>query len=834
MTATACRHCGEPVTAASPAAPDFCCQGCAGAYELINDLGLQSYYARRSVDPDIRPLRPDQEEVGLFDFADLATRDETGICHLDMMIDGLHCAACVWLIETLLQRQDSVTHARVNMTTRRLHLEWRGTSEDISQIIAPVLQMGYRLIPYDPAALERATDRSNRELLRCLAVAGFAAGNVMLLSVSIWAGYFQGMGEYTRDLFHWISALIAMPAAVYAGRPFYRSAIGALTHRRVNMDVPISLAVMLALGMSLFETIRGAPHAYFDSAITLLFFLLIGRYLDGHARGQARSAAEHMLSLRARSVTVITPDGTRKPMAPEKAEPGMVVLVAAGERIGVDGAVIDGESDVDTSVITGESLPANVTTGSKVFAGTANLSAPIRVSVTATGNSTLLAEIVRLMENAEQGRAKYVALADRVARAYAPAVHSLAAITFLGWWIIGGVGWQTALMNAISVLIITCPCALALAVPVVQVLATGRLLRAGILVKSATALERLTAITGVIFDKTGTLTSGRPELIRDPDQNTRENDHALRLATSMAANSNHPLSRALIRAFPDVTPATGVQEIPGKGLSMTSPTGEIRLGSLAFCEAATASTATPAQIRQPALATTGAEKAATEQPKSDRFAPPGAAPDQAAAVKNSDTGPELWLAEPGKAPRRFVFRDLPRQDARETIESLKSRGLSVALLSGDRRENVSQLAEMVGVEDWHAQLSPADKVFAVESRAHNGACDLMVGDGINDAPALAAAHASMSPATAAEISQNAADIVFQGDRLGSVVTALDIARMSDRLVKQNFGLSFAYNLITIPLAVSGLVTPLIAAVAMSSSSLIVIANALRLNWKKVP
>jgi len=777
-----CRHCGEPVTALSPAAPDFCCSGCAGAYALLGELGLKSYYNRRAIDPKVRALRPDEDEVANVDFTELASTDGDGNHHLNLMVDGIHCAACVWLIETLLQRNPTVLQARVNMTTRRLRLSWQGELGDIDDIIRPVMQMGYRLIPFDPAALEQATASRNKELLRCLAVAGFAAGNVMLLSVSVWAGYFQGMGGATRDLFHWISALIALPAAAYAGLPFYRSAVGAIRNRRVNMDVPISLGVILALGMSLAQTIRGEPHAYFDSAITLLFFLLIGRYLDGRARGQARSAAEHLLSLNARSITVVEPDGTRRLIAPQKAVPGMTVLVAAGERIGIDGKVVDGQSDVDTSIITGESIPVLNRPGATVFAGTTNISAPLRIEVTATGGNTLLSEIVRLMENAEQGRARYVAIADRVAKAYAPVVHTLSLATFIGWWLIGGIGWQDALMNAIAVLIITCPCALALAVPVVQVIATGRLLRAGILVKSATALERLTKVTGIIFDKTGTLTTGKPELVGEPDQDK------LLFAAGMAANSNHPLSRALVRAAGNVTAHPNVSEQAGLGLLTPGPSGPIRLGSRAFCDVA-----------------------------------------ENADVPSDIAGPELWLSEPGVAPTRFVFRDTMRSDAPDVIDNLRTRGFEMTLLSGDRESTVRQLAETLGIPVWQARMSPTQKAAHIQTRSDEGKCDLMVGDGINDAPALAAAHASMSPATAAEISQNAADIVFQGDRLGAVIEAIDVARKADQLVRQNFALSFAYNVITIPLAVSGYVTPLIAAIAMSSSSLVVIANALRLH-----
>ena len=448
-------------------------------------------------------------------------------------------------------------------------------------VTGPVIRLGYRLVPFDPEKLDAAEAVRERELLRALGVAGFSAANVMLMSVAIWAGHSQGMGPATRDLLHWVSALIAMPAILYAAKPFFRSAWSALKSRRTNMDVPISIGVTLATGMSLAETIRGAEHAYFDSAITLLFFLLIGRYLDMRARGRARSAAEHLLSLNASAVTVLDEDGGSRVVRPEQVAVGMAVLVAAGERIPVDGRVADGVSDIDTGLISGESVPGAARPGDKVFAGTLNLTAPLRLDVTAVGEGTLLAEIVRLMEMAEQGRARYVALADRVSRAYAPVVHLTALATFLGWVFIAGTAWQPALLNAIAVLIITCPCALALAVPVVQVIASGRLMRQGILLKSATALERLTEIDTVVFDKTGTLTEGRPELhaggLSDSD---------LRLAASLAASSRHPLARALCRAVPGVAVAAGVREIPGSGLALDGPDGEIRLGSRRFTGAA--------------------------------------------------------------------------------------------------------------------------------------------------------------------------------------------------------------------------------------------------------
>jgi len=782
-TEAACAHCGTPLAAGT--AERFCCPGCATAYRLIHDLGLDQFYRRRVFEADARPLRPtDAAEV---DYSPYVMVDSQGQATLHLMVDGLTCAACVWLIEAALARESGIREARVNMSTRRLTIRWQGPAQDAARYVGLVTQLGFRLAPFDPARLQSAASTVERELLRAMAVAGFAMGNVMLLSVSVWSGHVSGMGTATRDFLHWVSALIALPAILYAGRPFFRSAVSALSAGRTNMDVPISIGVLLATGISLLETATSGAHAYFDSAVALLFFLLVGRYLDTRARGRARSAVEHLLSLRASAVTLVRPDGTTVSTPPGAVRSGDIVMVAAGERIPVDGRIVLGRSDLDSSLVTGESVPAPAAPGMAVFAGMVNLTAPLRIEVTATGEQTLLAEIVRLMETAEQGRARYVALADRVSRLYAPVVHTLGAATFLGWFFIGGIGWQPALLNAVAVLIITCPCALALAVPVVQVIATGRLLRRGILLKSATALERLAEVDTVVFDKTGTLTLGRPELVPSPDHR----DEDLRLAAGLAQASRHPLARALVRACPEAPALVGVSEHLGRGLSMPTADGEVRLGSRAFCNV----------------------------------------PDALASAQ--DEGPELWLARPGAAPVRFVFADRLRPDAAEAVARLRAAGLAVELLSGDRSPVVAAAAAACGIETWHAAADPAAKCARLAALEAAGRKVMMVGDGLNDAPALAAAHVSVSPATAADISQVAADAVFQGDRLDAVVELYVVARRSERLVRANLALAILYNVLAVPVAVAGYVTPLIAALAMSSSSLLVIVNALRLGRVKV-
>ncbi|MFV3075947.1 heavy metal translocating P-type ATPase [Niveispirillum fermenti] len=774
---TACIHCGQPVVDGSR----FCCAGCAGAHALIHDLGLDAYYARR----DVAAPAPAGEAAAPLDLSSaVETMPDGGLC-LRLVVDGVTCGACVWLIESALRREDGVAAARVNLTTRRLTVTWQGGPDRAEQLAAIVRRLGYRPAVAGSDTGDDPQKRSERELVRAMAVAGFGMMNIMLLSVSVWSGHAGSMGEATRTLMHWLSALIALPVVGYAARPFFRSALTALRAGRSNMDVPISLGVTLAVTVSLWETARHGEHAYFDGAVMLLFFLLVGRFLDARARGRARSAAEHLLALGRAPVMVLNGEGAAVPMAPAQVPVGATVLVAAGERIGIDGTVADGVSDIDSAVVTGESQPQPARPGDRLFAGMVNLTAPLRLTVTARGEGTLLAEIVRLMEAAEQGRARFVALADRVARSYTPVVHTAALATFLVWVIWVGIAWQQALFIAVAVLIITCPCALALAVPAVQVVATGRLMRSGILLKSATALERLARIDTIVFDKTGTLTLGRPDLLPDPGRDPAD----LELAATLARGSRHPLSRAIARAAGQGSVAEGVREVPGAGLEWRGPDGVVRLGRRGFV---------------------------------------GPVPLPGGLVE----GPELWLARPGRPPQRFTFADALRPDAITVVEGLRRRGYRLALLSGDREPVVASMARRLGIVEWQAGVDPAGKAAALAAMKAQGRQVLMVGDGLNDAAALSAADVSASPGSAVDVAQTAADAVFQGDRLAPVAELLAVARGADRLVVQNLGFSLLYNLCAVPIAMLGHATPLIAALAMSSSSLVVLGNSLRLSRRR--
>lgn len=485
-----------------------------------------------------------------------------------------------------------------------------------------------------------------------------------------------------------------------------------------------------------------------------------------------------MLILRTTDVAVLRDDGTIERRAQEHVAVGELVLAGMGERVGVDGVVERGSSSLDASLVTGESLPVPAEPGTHVFAGTLNIGAPIVLRVTATGETTLLAECVRLIEAAETRRGRFVVLADRVARAYAPAVHLAALLTFLGWYFVAGASAGGALLIACAVLIVTCPCALALAVPAVQVIATSRLLRTGILLKSPTALERLADIDMVVFDKTGTLTKPSLALAGAPPAD----DEARRIAASMAVCSRHPLARALVASLPVQPAAAGTVEVPGKGLSLTTPQGEIRLGSARFCGLPAADCA---------------------------------------------AGPELFLTSSACPFVRFTFAEHLRDDAAETVAALRAMGLQTEIISGDRAGSVARAGQAAGIAAWRAGRSPLEKIARIEALARDGHRILMVGDGLNDGPCLAAAFVSASPATGADISQTVADFVFQGQFLAPVAAAIAAARRARRAMRQNLMFAIGYNVVLVPLAVAGFVTPWLAAASMSASSLMVMANSFR-------
>lgn len=691
--------------------------------------------------------------------------------HTTLVVPGMHCAACMGTVERGLTALAGVESARVNLSARQVSVSHDGALR-APDLVAALERIGFPSQPRGPDLAPPAS--AVRPLLAPLAVAGFACMNVMLLSVSVWSG----AGGATRDLFHWLSAGIGIPAILYAGRVFFASAWGALKHGRTNMDVPISIGVLLATGLSFYETLTHGTQAWFDGTLMLLLFLLAGRVLDAMMRDRARAGVDALLRQAATGAMVVSREGTVAWLNARDLLPGMVIRVGAGERLAADGVIAAGHTRLDQSLLTGESAPVAAGPDDAVHAGMLNMNAPVDVRITAAGADTTLAEIARLMEAAGQHRSAYVRLADRASRMYAPAVHTLAAVSFIGW-MVAGAGVYHALVIAISVLIITCPCALGLAVPVAQVMASGALMRGGVMVRDGGALERIARVDTALIDKTGTLTLGRP--MPDPHAIARLPGETAQVALALASHSRHPLSQALAQALNarGVTAAslTDVVEVPGEG--MRAMWQGLRVA-----------------LRRP----DGAQ----------------AARGMVAAIDIA--GRQAWV---------IPFADPLRPDHAQAIAWLREQGVAAQILSGDRGQSVVDAACATGLFA-RAGVSPAGKLQAIATLRAGGHRVLMAGDGLNDGPALAAADASIAPGSASDVGRQAADFVFMGESLLALPRAVVGARATMRVVRQNFALAIGYNVLAVPLAIAGDVTPLVAAVAMSTSSLIVIGNSLRL------
>ncbi|AWD21663.1 heavy metal translocating P-type ATPase [Fuscovulum blasticum] len=705
-----------------------------------------------------------------------ASAAAAGHARLMLSVPAAHCAACISTVEHAAEAVPGVRSARLNLSLRRLSVD-ADPQVTVPQMIEVMRSVGYEAHELDPGLLSTTeTDRQARDLLMRLGVAFFSMMNVMLLSVAVWSGA-EGV---TRDLFHWISAAIALPTVVFSGQPFFKSAWASLRVGRLGMDVPISLALILASSISLFETIYSGHHAYFDAAVMLCFFLLLGRYLDHRTRAIARSAAQELAALEVPRAIVLI-DGAEVPKPIAEVAAGDLVLVRPGGRMPVDGIVVEGTSEVDRSVLTGESLPVWAGEGSAVSAGEVNLTGPLTLRVTAAGKDSSLHRMADLVAVAESAKTRYTSLAERASALYSPLVHLLSFSAFGFWmWKTGG-DLRYSINISAAVLIITCPCALGLAVPAVVTAASGRLFRKGLLIKQGNALERLAEVDTVCFDKTGTLTLGTPEATNLADHP----DTATEVALALAGASSHPLALALAEAARarGLKPARvdQIREVPGYGIEGEWKGRKVRLGRAEWCNGE------------------GLPVTATY----------------------------LCTGE-GEKPRAYTFADRLRPGAAEVMAALKAQGRRVILLSGDTEAAVAALAGRLGIAEWQSAMLPAEKAARIAALSADGAKVLMVGDGLNDTAALAAAHVSISPATALDAARVASDIVLLGQDMAPIADALRISRQAVRRMVENFMISGGYNVVAVPLALIGSATPLAAALAMSLSSITVSLNALRL------
>ncbi|MDQ6987175.1 MAG: heavy metal translocating P-type ATPase [Mariprofundaceae bacterium] len=807
LSGTSCHHCGLPTGGATAcrgmvadAEYAFCCGGCLSVCQAIHDAGLDGFYARvKQREAELEPPPDMPSDMDQYDLdevqQDMILQHANGRREALLLVEGIHCAACIWLIEKGLKALPGIEFAEVNLARQRLRVVWKEGQVQLSAIMQRLAALGYAALPYNQESAEGQQKRQNRSLLFRMGFAAFGAMNIMWISIALYAGAFSSISAEYRNFFHWVSFVIATPVLLYSGGPFLTSAWRGLIRLRLSMDLPIAIGALVTFAYSLWQTINHGEHVYFDTVVTFLFVILVGRYLEALARRNASSASLRLMELQPRMATRLTADGEQR-VAIRKLVAGDRVLVRAGDKLPVDGEVAEGESHLDESMLTGESMPVHKKTGDVVAAGTVNLDAPLVVVVRQTGSGTTLARIIHLVEAAQGSKARVQRLADQIVPWFVAVTLGLAALTF-AYWIDQDI--NTALLAAAAVLIITCPCALGLATPMAIAVSSGVGARAGVLVRNGEALERLSAIDHVVFDKTGTLTEGRMRVIECTSISEHmDSDDVLQLAAAIERHFPHPLSRAITdeaeRRKLKFLSATGLQAVPGMGVS-----GDVQGKSLCLGNARL-------------LAENGISLAADQQRVRQHI--------------EADMGICVWLAVDGRLSGFIHLQDKLRDGAAEVLALLHREGIAATLLTGDSEQAAACVQQKLGDMQVVAGVLPEEKAQAVMRLREQGKKVLMVGDGVNDAPALAVADVSIAMGSGADVSMESADVVLMGSDIGKVFYALMLGRQTLKTVRQNLGLSLAYNILLVPAAMAALVTPVFAAIAMPLSSLLVIGNAM--------
>ena len=844
-----CFHCGLEVAPQAEVRAlirgqprSFCCTGCKSVCEAIHAAGLEGFYQRTPEGELLGPPPELPKDLALYDIDEVQEEfvDSLGeVREINLLVEGIHCAACVWLIENSLKAMPGVAEARVNLTGRRLRLRWDNGRLKLSQVLRRLGEIGYVAMPFDPEVAEGSLQRANRRLLYRMAVAAFGMMNLMWISIALYAGADEG--EF-RGLFHWIGCAIATPVLLYSGWPFYKGAVLGVRARSLTMDLPIAIGVTITYLYSLYVTVTGTQvgDVYWDTVVNFLFVILVGRFLESISKRQAVASTQRLLDLQPKVATVLR-QGEEVVLPMRAVKGGETVLVRPGEKVPVDGLVLEGESQVDESMLTGESRPVLKAQGERVAAGTLNGPGVLQVRVEGLLRDTALGRIIALVEQAQASKAPIQCTADRIVPWFVAATLSLGLVTFLFWV---GTDLEVALMAATAVLIITCPCAFGMATPMAIAVASGLGARHGILVKTGAVLESLSSINHFVFDKTGTLTEGRPavtaiategglwpggansapgvggsERLDSRDREELEGTQQLLapqadalpgemsgyLASLAALErfSEHPIARAVLNLCQERDIAYRHLEVaevrtqPGQGIR-----GQVA-GRLVVAGTADWLRSQGMAVDLPSLVAAA-----------NAFSAGGATP--------------IHLASEGRLVLILAIQDRLRPDAADTVAGLKAQGIRVTLLTGDRQEVAERIAQALGGVEVIAEVLPEDKDRVIADLQAQGQRVAMVGDGVNDAPALVRADVGIAMGSGTDVSIASADIVLMKAELAKVPQAAALSRRTLRTIRQNIGISIVYNLIMVPMAMAALVTPLVAAVSMPLSSLAVIGNSARI------
>ena len=800
---SACFHCGLPVPPGTHYAvvidgqrQPMCCHGCEAVAEAIVAAGLTDFYRHRTA-PSRRAedLIPEQlRGLELYDRPDLqksfVRAEGEHVREAALILEGIVCAACVWLNERHVNRLPGVLEFRVNYSTHRARLRWDEQHIKLSDILAAIAAIGYVAHPFDPNRQEALQKRERSVALRRLAVAGLGSMQVMMLAVGLYVGDYQGMEDWIREFLRWICLILAVPVVTYSAQSFYQGAWRDLRRRQLGMDVPVALAILAAFLASVWHTWKGSGEIYYDSVTMFVFFLLTGRFLEMTARHRAAQISEALVRMLPATATRLNAANEEEIVPIAELAPGDRVLVRPGETLPADGRIIEGASSVDESLLTGESLPLPRQVGEALIGGAVNVDSPLVMRVEKVGADTVLSAISRLLDRAQSEKPRLALLADRIAGGFVAALLIVAAVVLAAWWSLSD--FDTAFRITLSVLVVTCPCALSLATPTAIVAATGALTRIGLLTTRGHALETLARATHVIFDKTGTLTFGRPQVAAVETVGGLEARRGLALAAALERGSEHPVGRALAEAAGEMIPlATDVHNTPGSGIEGWIEGRRYRVGRPEFVAA----------LSQSAVSGRDDLDAASTW-----------------VALGDETGLLAW----------FQLTDTLRPGAAAAVKALQARGLTVELLSGDRPDAVAHIAREVGIATATGGLSPQDKLDRLRELQRQGAVAAMVGDGVNDAPVLAAAQVSLAMGSGTQLAHATADMILLSEKLECLVNGVDMARRTLTIMRENFAWAIGYNLIALPLAAGGWLTPWMSAIGMSGSSLLVVLNALRL------
>jgi Cu2+-exporting ATPase len=814
-----CFHCGLPVPDGAHYPIQFegetkqaCCRGCQAVAQTIIDSGQGAYYTHRTALPATpREAEAELAQLGLYDLPEIQesfVRTETeNIREAALILENIVCAACIWLNERHIAGLPGVLSVEINYATRRARVRWDNSRIQLSAILKAVSDIGYIAHPFDPGRSDDVFKRERNTAIKRLAIAGLGMMQVMMYALPSYTA--TDMTDEIQLLMRWASLILTIPVVGYSAWPFFIGAWRDLKRRNLGMDVPVALGVGTAFVASVYSTFSGHGEVYYDSVTMFIFLLLTGRFLEMNARRRAGAAVEELVKLIPAATTLLPQwparDEEQVPVA--RLAVGDHVLVRPGETLPADGVVIEGDSSVNEAMLTGESLPVSKAVHSRVVGGSLNQASPLVVRVDRLGADTRLASIVRLLDRAQSEKPRIGRLADRAAAWFVGLLLVITVAVGLAWYLIDP---SKALWIVVSVLVVTCPCALGLATPAALTTATGRLTRLGLLTTRGHALETLARATDLVFDKTGTLTHGQLSLRRVVPLGGRTAEEVSALAAALEAGSEHPIARVFREATASPITASQIRNTPGGGVEGTIDGHSYRIGSPRFAAQTTQPPAPPEQ--------TGGEYPGNghEYPKN---------------------GHKSWvaLADESGLIAWFALADTPRQDAAASIIALQAQGLRLHLLSGDGAATVKATAQQLGISEWRAGALPEDKLAYVKTLQREGRIVAMVGDGINDAPVLAGAQVSIAMGEGADVAQAAADMVMLGGRLATLADGVALARKTQHIIRQNLGWALGYNLIAIPAAALGHVTPWIAGIGMSASSLLVVLNALRLSdFKSTP